>query len=636
MIQPEPEGSTQGYPLDSVEVLRLMKIQEKSKCKYQEKEDNVKDNVNSTNNVNTVSLTVNAAGTNEVNVVGGTISIELPFDPNMHALENISIFDFSNNDEDDDAMADMKNLDTTIQVRPILTKRIHKDHPLDQVIEDLHSATQTRKMPKNLEEHRFIEEEVYVCQLPGFEDPNFPDRVYKVEKALYGLHQAPRAWYETLSTYLLDNMFQREKIYKTLFIKRYKGDILLVQVYVDDIIFGSTKKELCIAFEKMMNKKFQMKVKTGSIIMETQKSLLKDENGEEVDVHMHRYQVNPNVSHFHAMKRIFRKPTRKNTQAPQPSGSTKNVTDEAVHKELGDSLVRVATTASSLKLEHDSARVESSRDEESLGKDASKQERRIDAIDADKDIPLVSVQNDAKMFDVSDLSGEEAKGIIFQEPGESTTTITTTTISLKQSQDKGKGKMVEEPVKAKKKDQTRLDEEAALKLQAEFDEEVRLAREKAGKEQEANIALIETWDDIQAKINDDHQLAKRFQAQKQKELSDTEKATLFMQLLEKRRKYFVAKKAEEERNTPPTQAQKRKIICIYLKSMEGYTLKQLKVFDFDKIQEMFDQAFRRVNTFEDFRTELVEGKEKKAGEELIQEVTKKQKVEDNKETAELK
>ncbi|GJT87720.1 retrovirus-related pol polyprotein from transposon TNT 1-94 [Tanacetum coccineum] len=103
-----------------------------------------------------------------------------------------------------------------------------------------------------------IEEEVYVCQPPGFEDPEFPDRVYKVEKALYGLHQAPRAWYETLSTYLLENGFQRGTIDKTLFIKKVKGDILLVQVYVDDIIFGSTKKELCTEFEKLMHKKFQM------------------------------------------------------------------------------------------------------------------------------------------------------------------------------------------------------------------------------------------------------------------------------------------------------------------------------------------------------------------------------------------
>ncbi|GKC04138.1 uncharacterized mitochondrial protein-like protein [Tanacetum coccineum] len=191
-----------------------------------------------------------------------------------------------------------------------------------------------------------IEEEVYVCQPPGFEDSDFPDRVYKVEKTLHGLHQALRAWYETFSTYLLDNGFQRGKIDKTLFIKRHKGDILLVQVYVDDIIFGSTKKELCIAFKKLMHEKFQMssmieltfflrlqftEVKTTSTPMETQKSLLKDEDGEEVDVHMYRsmigsliyltssrpdimfavcacarYQVNPNVSHLHAMKMIFR------------------------------------------------------------------------------------------------------------------------------------------------------------------------------------------------------------------------------------------------------------------------------------------------------------------------------------------
>ncbi|GKC97457.1 putative ribonuclease H-like domain-containing protein [Tanacetum coccineum] len=104
--------------------------------------------------------------------------------------------------------------------------------------------------------YRKIEEEVYVYQPPGFEDPDFPDRVYKVEKALYGLHQAPRAWYETLSTYLLDDGFQRGKIDKTLFIRRVKSDILLIQVYVDDIIFGFTKKSLCIEFEKIMHKKF--------------------------------------------------------------------------------------------------------------------------------------------------------------------------------------------------------------------------------------------------------------------------------------------------------------------------------------------------------------------------------------------
>ncbi|GJS19065.1 retrovirus-related pol polyprotein from transposon TNT 1-94 [Tanacetum coccineum] len=266
--------------------------------------------------------------------------IKLSFDPNMPTLEDDSIFDFLRDDEDDGAVADMNNLDTIQAVSPNPTTRINKDHPLDQVIGDLQSVTQTRNMSKNLEEHGFeepkkvihalkdpswieamqeellqfklqevwtlvdllngkraisskwvfrnkkdergivirnngilvaqgytqeegidydeIEEEVYVCQPPGFEDLDFPDRVYKVKKALYGLHQAPKAWYETLSTYLLENGFQRGKIDKTLFIKRYKDDILLVQVYVDDIIFGSTKMELCIALEKLMHEKFQM------------------------------------------------------------------------------------------------------------------------------------------------------------------------------------------------------------------------------------------------------------------------------------------------------------------------------------------------------------------------------------------
>ncbi|GJV45650.1 putative ribonuclease H-like domain-containing protein [Tanacetum coccineum] len=187
-----------------------------------------------------------------------------------------------------------------------------------------------------------IEEEVYVCQPPGFEDPQFPDKVYKVEKALYGLHQAPRAWYETLSTYLLENGFRRGTIDKTLFIKKDKGDILLVQVYVDDIIFGSTKKSLCteddgifISQDKYVAdilKKFDFViVKTASTPIETNKALLKDEEAEDVDVHLYRsmigslmyltasrpdimfvvcacarFQVTPKVSHLHAVKRIFR------------------------------------------------------------------------------------------------------------------------------------------------------------------------------------------------------------------------------------------------------------------------------------------------------------------------------------------
>nr|GEZ23103.1 putative ribonuclease H-like domain-containing protein [Tanacetum cinerariifolium] len=103
-----------------------------------------------------------------------------------------------------------------------------------------------------------IEEEVYVCQPLGFEDPGHPDKVYKVVKALYGLHQDPRACYKTLANYLLENGFHKGQIDQTLFIKKQKGDILLVQIYVDDIIFGATNKNLCKSFEKLMKDKFQM------------------------------------------------------------------------------------------------------------------------------------------------------------------------------------------------------------------------------------------------------------------------------------------------------------------------------------------------------------------------------------------
>ncbi|GKB82104.1 putative ribonuclease H-like domain-containing protein, partial [Tanacetum coccineum] len=150
-----------------------------------------------------------------------------------------------------------------------------------------------------------IEEEVYVCQLPGFEDPYFPNRVYKVEKVLYGLHQAPKAWYKGELTFFLGLQVAQKK--DGIFISQDK--------YVGEIL-----------------KKFRFTdVKTASTPIETQKPFLKDENGEEVDVHMYRsmigslmyltssrpnimfalcacarYQVNPKVSHLYDVKRIFR------------------------------------------------------------------------------------------------------------------------------------------------------------------------------------------------------------------------------------------------------------------------------------------------------------------------------------------
>nr|GEY24259.1 hypothetical protein [Tanacetum cinerariifolium] len=132
--------------------------------------------------------------------------------------------------------------------------------------------------------------------------------------------------------------------------------------------------------------------------------------------------------------------------------------------------------------------------------------------------------------------------------------------------------MIEEPVNPKKKDQIRLDEEAAKRM---------IFKQR--------LMLIISW-------------LKDCKHKNKKSCLMQKKATLFQQLLEKR-------------NKPPTQAQKRKIMCTYLKNMEGYKLKDLKLKEFDKIQEMFDRAFGRVNTFKDFRLDLVERKEKRVGEE---------------------
>ncbi|GJV05836.1 hypothetical protein Tco_1343492 [Tanacetum coccineum] len=327
-----------------------------------------------------------------------------------------------------------------------------------------------------------------------------------------------------------------------------------------------------------------------------------------------------------------RKHKRKVTQVPRPNDPIESVADEVVYKELGDSLVRAATTASSLEAEQDSGNINKTQskatpnESSSLGttsgggpsdenrlkldelmalcttlqnkvldlektkttqhneiaslkrrvKKLEKKNRsrthklkRLYKVGLTARVESYDNEENEEMFDVNVLDGEEVfiaeqevademevieevvevintakiivdditlaqaleemkntkpkkKGVVIQELGESTITI-----SSQQSQDKGKGILIEHVKPMKKKDQIRLDEEIALNLQAEFDEEERLTREKAEKEEETNIALIETWDDIQAKIDADHQLAERMQAQEQEELSIEEKAKLF-------------------------------------------------------------------------------------------------------------
>ncbi|GJW95246.1 putative reverse transcriptase domain-containing protein, partial [Tanacetum coccineum] len=186
----------------------------------------------------------------------------------------------------------------------------------------------------------------------------------------------------------------------------------------------------------------------------------------------------------------------------------------------------------------------------------------------------------------------------------------------------------------------KLDEELSFKLQDDEEEQARLAREKAEKVEEANIS----WDNVQVMIEADRLLAERLQARDQEELKNEEKARLFIELLEKRKKHFAALRAQQKRNKPPTKAQKKSTMSTYLKHMVGYKQSQLKNKLFAEIQKLFDKAMTRVNMFVDKDTELVkeslkkaeaemaeETSSKRAGEELEQEPTKKQKVDDDKE-----
>ncbi|GJQ92761.1 putative ribonuclease H-like domain-containing protein [Tanacetum coccineum] len=274
-------------------------------------------------------------------------------------------FDDENTENEEDEAPDYNNMDHTIDVSSTPTFRIHKNHPQNQIIgkhDWLHKGT-TREgvdyyevlctVARNESDQTLYSicilswaltdqsdgcqkcilyatshEEVVYENIHQFrKDPVHPNKVYRVVKALYGLHQAPRAWYERLSTFLLKHGYRRGAIDKTLFIKKDRRDIMLVQVYVDDIIFGSTKSSMVKDFEELMQKEFKMSsmgeltfflglqvkqtsagiflsqdkyvndilnkfdfrtIKPASTPIEAHKSLGKDEEGEDVDVHLYR------------------------------------------------------------------------------------------------------------------------------------------------------------------------------------------------------------------------------------------------------------------------------------------------------------------------------------------------------------
>ncbi|GJT55874.1 ribonuclease H-like domain-containing protein [Tanacetum coccineum] len=321
---------------------------------------NTASDANSTNNVNDVSSTINVVVT-EVNVVDPKPSIKLPNDPNMPELEDIIYLD---DDEDVGAEADMNNLDAFMPVSPIPTTRIHKDCLVDQIIGDLNSAPQTRRMTKNLKEHEEPKKLIYALKDPSWIEAMQDELLqFKLQKnkerlvaqgytqeegidydevfALVTIIEAIRlllayASFKDFVVYHMDvkSAFLYGKIEEEVYVCQPPGfqdpDFPNKVYKVDDIIFESTKKKLCTEFEKMMHKKFHMSsmgdltfflglqvkqkedrifisqdkyvteilkkfcfsdVKIASTPMETHKPLLKDVDGEDVDEHMYRSMI---------------------------------------------------------------------------------------------------------------------------------------------------------------------------------------------------------------------------------------------------------------------------------------------------------------------------------------------------------
>ncbi|GJY97926.1 hypothetical protein Tco_0514836 [Tanacetum coccineum] len=279
------------------------------------------------------------------------------------------------------------------------------------------------------------------------------------------------------------------------------------------------------------------------------------------------------------------------------------------------------------------AKIVVSDDEEDL-KDPSKQGRKIAKIDQDPNISL---------FTAAEEVYTAKKGVSTAEPV-STAGASVSTAGASSAKDKGKAIMEEaETIQTKTKlqlEQERLGYEEALRLQAEIDEEER--QRIARVQEEASSLNIEEWDDIQARVEADEEFAQRLQSEEREMYSEAEKARLLAELINERKRYFAAQRAEERRNKPLTQAQQRTYMSQYIKNMGSHTLKQLKSYSFDEIKNLFETTMRRVHTFVPMESEservipeLAAGSSKRdAEEELVQESSKRQKTRESSEPVE--
>ncbi|GKA49714.1 hypothetical protein Tco_0742787 [Tanacetum coccineum] len=240
----------------------------------------------------------------------------------------------------------------------------------------------------------------------------------------------------------------------------------------------------------------------------------------------------------------------------------------------------------------------------------------------------VSVADDVTLAETlmairsSALRPQKLKGVVFKELSEPTKITTSRPHPQIPSKDKGKGIVQEpvKPVKVKGKYQIEYDADIAQRLQAELDEEARLERER--EEEASNVALIEEWDSIEARIDADAQLAERLQVEEREHMSVEDQARLLMEFIAARKKFFSAKRAEEQRNKPPTKSEQRKKMCTYMKHMAGYKDKNFKGKRFAAIKHISKKK--------------AESSKKRTRAVLDEENVKRQKVEDDAEKAELK
>nr|GFB69680.1 hypothetical protein [Tanacetum cinerariifolium] len=283
-------------------------------------------------------------------------------------------------------------------------------------------------------------------------------------------------------------------------------------------------------------------------------------------------------------------------------------------------------------------KVISSSDDEALDKEDTFKQGRIDEIDVDEDIALVSTHDDVSTQDnivqdegIEDVGEEEVVEVVTTtkmiidvvvDAAQVTTTIADIPVSDAETI------VTTAPTITAESTKTNVEVTQASKRKGVMIQEPE------------ETTTTKTASSQQPWVQD---------KEEQEQLTDPEKAKLFMEFLEKERRLFAAKRDEERRNKPTTKAQQRSLMCTYLKNMNGWKIKSLKKKSFAKIQELFDKAMKRINTFVDFRTELVDESSKKAeveitqedslkraGDELEQETTKKQKIVDDKETTNLK